>query len=74
MPRISALAFSPDGTRLVSATMEGQVRMWDAEMGIELTSLVEQDLDGAKYEVKDGGMTVTVSYIVSYRRERKGFR
>ena len=62
MPRISALAFSPDGTRLVSATMEGQVQMWDAEMGIELTSLVEQDPDGAKHEVKDGGMTVTVSY------------
>ena len=62
MPSISALAFSPDGTRLVSATMEGQVQMWDAEMGIELTSLVEQDPDGAKHEVKDGGMTVTVSY------------
>ena len=62
MPMISALAFSPDGTRLVSATMEGQVQMWDAEMGIELTSLVEQDPDGAKHEVKDGGMTVTVSY------------
>ena len=62
MPRISALAFSPDGTRLVSATMEGQIQMWDTEMGIELTSLVEQEPDGAKHEVKDGGMTVTVSY------------
>ena len=62
IPRISALAFSPDGTRLVSATMEGQVQMWDAEMGIELTSLVEQDPDGAKHEVKDGGMRVKTSY------------
>ena len=62
MPMISALAFSPDGTRLVSATMEGQVQMWDAEMGIELTSLVEQDPDGAKHEVKDGGMRVKTSY------------
>ena len=62
MPTISALAFSPDGTRIVSATMEGQIQMWDAEMGIELTSLVEQDPDGAEYEVKDGGMTVTTSY------------
>ena len=62
MPQISALAFSPDGTRLVSATMEGQIQMWDAEMGIELTSLLEQDPDGATHEVKDGGMTVRTSY------------
>ena len=62
IPRISALAFSPDGTKLVSATMEGQIQMWDTEMGIELTSLVEQDPDGAKHEVKDGGMTVKTSY------------
>lgn len=62
MPTISALAFSPDSTRIVSATMEGQIQMWDTEMGIELTSLVEQEPDGAEYEVKDGGMTVTTSY------------
>ena len=62
IPRISALAFSPDGTKLVSATMEGQIQMWDTEMGIELTSLVEQDPDGAKHEVKDGGMRVKTSY------------
>ncbi|RKU15683.1 hypothetical protein C6500_19255 [Candidatus Poribacteria bacterium] len=62
MPTISALAFSPDGTRIVSATMEGQIQMWDTEMGIELTSLVEQEPDGAEYEVKAGGMTVTTSY------------
>ena len=36
IPRISALAFSPDGTKLVSATMEGQIQMWDTEV-IELT-------------------------------------
>ena len=62
MPTISALAFVPDGTRIVSATMEGQIQMWDAEMGIELTSLVEQEPDGAEYEVKDGGMQVTTTY------------
>ncbi len=62
MPTISALTFSPDGTRIVSATMEGQIQMWDAEMGIELTSLVEQEPDGVEHEVKEGGMTVTTSY------------
>ena len=62
MPKVSALAFSPDGTRLVSATMEGQIQMWDAEMGIELNSLVEQEPDGVKHEVKEGGMMVTTTY------------
>ena len=62
MPKVSALAFSPDGTRLVSATMEGQIQMWDAEMGIELTALVEQEPDGVKHEVKEGGMMVTTIY------------
>ena len=62
LPQISTLAFSPDGTRLVSATMGGSVQMWDAEMGIELTSLVEQDPDGVKHEVRDGGIIVTTTY------------
>ena len=62
MPTIGALVFSPDGSRLVSATMEGMIQMWDPETGIELTSLIEQDPEGVKYEVKDGGMMVETSY------------
>ncbi|MCE2414395.1 WD40 repeat domain-containing protein [Candidatus Poribacteria bacterium] len=61
-PEISALVFSPDGKKLVSGTMDGNIQMWDAEMGIELTSLVEQEPDGATHEMKDGGMRVTTSY------------
>ena len=52
MHEISALVFSPDGTRLASATMEGNVHMWDAETGIGLVSLTEQDPDNVKYGVK----------------------
>lgn len=29
MPRVSALTFSPDGTRLVSGTQRGKIQMWD---------------------------------------------
>ena len=36
MPQISALAFSPDGKKLISGTMGGKVQMWDAETGVEL--------------------------------------
>ena len=36
MPEISALAFSPDGKKLISGTMGGKVQMWDAETGVEL--------------------------------------
>ena len=52
MPQISALVFSPDGTRLASATMGGNVHMWDTETGIGLVSLTEQDPDNVKYGVK----------------------
>ncbi len=62
MPTIGALAFSPDGKKLVSATMEGMIQMWDPETGIELTSLVEQDPEGVKHEVKEGGTLVTSTY------------
>ena len=65
MPRISALAFSPDGTRLVSATMEGSVQMWDSETGIALTSFVEQDPDSVKHEMKEGAAGAFGSRVVT---------
>ena len=40
---ISALAFSPDGKKLVGGTMEGEVQMWNAETGVPLTSLMGQE-------------------------------
>ena len=39
---INALVFSPDGKKLVGGTMEGKVQMWNAETGVQLTSLIEQ--------------------------------
>ena len=62
LPRISDLIFSPDGTRLVSATMNGSVQMWDPETGIELASFLVQDPDGTKHEMKDGGKLVSTTY------------
>ena len=33
-PEISALVFSPDGKKIVSGTLGGNVQMWDAETGV----------------------------------------
>ena len=50
---MSALVFSPDGKKLVSGTMGGNIQMWDTETGIGLVSLTEQDPDDVKYGVKE---------------------
>ncbi len=39
---IRALAFSPDGDKLVTGTNEGKVQLWDAETGTELTTFFEK--------------------------------
>ena len=40
-PTISALVFSPDGKKFVSATLGGKVEMWDAKTGASLARLFE---------------------------------
>jgi WD40 repeat protein len=42
---VSALAFRPDGTRLVSASQDGSLKVWDPATGRELVTL--HDTDGA---------------------------
>ena len=47
-PETTALAFSPDGKKLVSGTRSGRVQMWDTETGVELAPLLTgQNMDEA---------------------------
>ena len=49
-PLIRTLEFSPDGKRLVSGTMGGDVQMWDTETGTPLTSFFgEEPPTGNRY-------------------------
>ena len=41
MPRISALGFSSDGTRIVSGTRRGKIQMWDVATGKALTTFAK---------------------------------
>lgn len=40
---VSALVFTPDGKKLISGAMNGQVQMWDAEIGVPLAPFLEGD-------------------------------
>lgn len=42
-PRITAIAWSPDGTRIASGASDGSLHMWDAHRGIHLRTLVDLD-------------------------------
>ena len=42
IPHVRTVAFSPDGKKIVSGTMGGQVQLWDAETGTELSSFFEE--------------------------------
>ena len=60
MPTINALAFSPDGKKIVSGTMGGSVQMWDPETGVPLAPFFAgQDLDEAAKKIPGGGFSTT---------------
>lgn len=55
---ISTLVFTPDGKKLISGSMNGQVQMWDAETGVPLAPFLEGDdpasmIDGNRISFRD---------------------
>ena len=44
---IGSVTFSPDGSRLLSASMDGDIRLWDVQTGEQVLALL---LDGAPYK------------------------
>ena len=55
---VSALIFTPDGKKLISGAMNGQVQMWDAETGVPLAPFLEGDdpvsmIDGNSISFRD---------------------
>ncbi len=56
--KISTLVFTPDGKKLISGAMNGQVQMWDAETGVPLAPFLEGDdpasmIDGNRISFRD---------------------
>ena len=62
--RTTSLAFSPDGKKLVSGTMAGDVRIWDVDTGLALADLIEQH-PRSKIERDANERTVTVTFGVA---------
>jgi tetratricopeptide (TPR) repeat protein len=60
--RVLSAAFSPDGTRIVTASQDATARVWDAASGGELARLSghERGVEGAAFS-PDGSRVVTAS-------------
>jgi WD40 repeat protein len=59
---VRSVSFSPDGTRLLSASQDRTVKLWDFTTGQELLSLSEED--GFSHDASfspDGKRLMTVS-------------
>ena len=46
---IPEVAFSPDGTRLLSGFRDGTVRLWDVATQTEVATLVKGDTDPGRF-------------------------
>ncbi|MFN2503112.1 MAG: WD40 repeat domain-containing protein [Acidimicrobiales bacterium] len=56
---VKSLAWSPNGTRLASASRGGWVRVWDADSGEEETRfVVGDDASAVEYSRRDGALAV----------------
>lgn len=51
--RILAIAWSPDGTRIVSASSNGSLHVWDARTGIHQRTLLLASLDGKQSTISE---------------------
>ena len=63
---VSALVFTPDGKKLISGAMNGQVQMWDAETGVPLAPFLEGDdpesmIEGNSISFRDA--ITTLAYV-----------
>ena len=58
---VESVAFSPDGTRIVSGSDDKTVRVWDAEMGVQIGS----PLQGHAHHVKSVAFSPDGTRIVS---------
>jgi WD40 repeat protein len=63
--RVNSLAYSPDGTRLASASKDGTVRVWDVGNGRELA--VYRGHEGAKVVEEDKSKKPPVEAVNEFR-------
>ncbi len=62
LPGVMTAAYSPDGTRILTAAGHFAPRLWDAKTGIELAALpLEDDYVGSAFYSPDGTRIATIS-------------
>jgi WD40 repeat protein len=57
-PHITALAWSPDGTRITSGAADGSLQVWDARRGIHQRTLIDRDEESPVESITWEGETI----------------
>ena len=71
-----AAAYSPDGSRLVTAGMDGQIKIWDAATGKELRALSNLPVTGLnlEYRAAEGGGALILKVKAGGPADRAGIK
>ena len=70
--RINKIAYSPDGARIAAGSVDGSLRLWDAETGeLQLTSAICVDRSRWACEITDLAFSPDGDYIVTIDREER---
>ena len=67
---VTSVSFSPDGTRVVSGSRDGTVRVWDVDRFFRREKIVQTAVDDLDDSIQAWGEKTVATFMI---KQRKGF-